>query len=57
MRPSLGTNSRFAQGFFDGLGVGCGGCVEPGGPLAPGEGDGDSLGFGANPQICQLNRP
>jgi hypothetical protein len=62
-RPSLGTNSRFAQGFFVGLGVGCGGCVRPGGwvefgcPLEPGEGDGESLGFGANPQIRQLKRP
>ena len=62
-RPSLGTNSRFAYGFFVGLGVGWGGlvrpggCVDVGGPLDPGEGDGTSLGLGAKPQIRQLNRP
>jgi hypothetical protein len=31
--------------------------VAPGWPLDPGEGDGASLGFGANPQIRQLKRP
>ena len=44
------------------VGVGCGGMVLPGGcvfpsPCCPGEGDGESLGFGAKPQIRQLKRP
>jgi len=60
---SLGTNSSpAAYGFRVGVGrggwVGNGGCVAFGGPVGPpGDGDGDSIGFGTNPQIVQKNRP